>query len=149
LPVFHTHLPANRFSSAQKKALGAALPIALNEALQLPVEDQFVIISEHQPDELFLNPTYMGMERSEDSIIISVLFTAERPLTDKRAFTAAACRHVAGALGIAADDVFIALMPVPRENFSFGRGELQLAPAIAGVIHDCLDTGVQNIATMT
>ena len=27
----------------------------------------------------------------------------------------------------AADDVFIALIPVPKENFSFGRGELHLA----------------------
>lgn len=39
----------------------------------------------------------------------------------------AVCDNIVGALGISADDVFIALIPVPKENFSFGRGELQLA----------------------
>ena len=35
------------------------------------------------------------------------------------------------ALGIPAEDRFIALIPVPRENFSFVRGELQPAPDVA------------------
>jgi hypothetical protein len=34
---------------------------------------------------------------------------------------------VAKALGVSPDDIFLALIPVPNENFSFGRGELQLA----------------------
>jgi hypothetical protein len=28
---------------------------------------------------------------------------------------------------VSPDDIFVAIIPVPRENFSFGRGELQLA----------------------
>lgn len=71
----------------------------------------------------------MGMQRSADAIIISVLFTAERSLSDKKALGKAICRNAAGALQISGDDVFIALIPVPKENFSFGRGELQLAPS--------------------
>ena len=69
----------------------------------------------------------MGMNRSSDATIITVLFTAERPLDDKRALVRAICDHTVKALGISPDDVFIALIPVPKENFSFGRGELQLA----------------------
>lgn len=46
-------------------------------------------ITSHGSDELFLDPGYMDMRRSSDAVIISVLFTAERPLADKRALTAA------------------------------------------------------------
>lgn len=71
----------------------------------------------------------MDMQRSADAVIITVLFTAERPLADKRALTQAICLNVTEALAISGDDVFTALVPVPKDNFSFGRGELQFAPA--------------------
>lgn len=128
MPVFQVHIPAGRFTAEQKHALGKALPEALHEALGIPVEDQFVAITTHGPDELFLDPGYMRMSRTENAVIMTVLFTAERPLADKRAITRTICDKTTAALGISADDVFIALIPVPRENFSFGRGELQLAP---------------------
>lgn len=41
--------------------------------------------------------------------------------------TATINRLVAEALDISPDDIFISLIPVSNENFSFGRGELQLA----------------------
>ena len=127
MPVFQVHVPDRRFSPEQKRALAEALPQALNGALGIPVDDQFVAITSHGSDELYLNPNYMGMRRSADAVIIAVLFTAERPLEDKKVLTKAICRNVVDVLGISADDVFIALVPVPKENFSFGRGELQLA----------------------
>lgn len=99
MPVFQAHIPAGRFLPEQKRALGRALPEALNVALGIPVEDQFVSITGHGPDELFLNPGYMGMQRSPDAVIITVLFTAERPLTDKHALTAAICAKTGDALG--------------------------------------------------
>jgi phenylpyruvate tautomerase PptA (4-oxalocrotonate tautomerase family) len=128
MPVFQVHVPEDRFSAAQKRALATALPQALNEALGIPAEDQFVAITSHRPDELYLDPGYMGMHRSADAVIITVLFTAERPLADKKMLAKAICRNAVATLGIGADDVFTALIPVPKENFSFGRGELQLAP---------------------
>lgn len=127
MPVFQVHVPDLRFSPEQKRALAGALPRALNEALGIPEEDQFVAITVHRPDELYLNPSYMGMRRSADAVIITVLFTAERPLADKLMLTQAICLNVVEVLRISGDDVFVALTPVPKENFSFGRGELQLA----------------------
>ncbi|HEY9312427.1 tautomerase family protein [Williamsia sp.] len=127
MPVFNAYIPAARFSPQQKQALGSGLPGALHEALRIPREDQFVIIPEQPADSLFVDPSYMGMSRSENAVIITVLFTAERALSDKRAIVRAMCDKTVSALGISADDVFIALIPVPKENFSFGRGDLQLA----------------------
>jgi phenylpyruvate tautomerase PptA (4-oxalocrotonate tautomerase family) len=67
------------------------------------------------------------MQRTSDAMIIIALIGAHRPLDDKRKLVAAINDLVVEALGISPDDVFITLVPVPNENFSFGRGDLQLA----------------------
>jgi phenylpyruvate tautomerase PptA (4-oxalocrotonate tautomerase family) len=127
MPVFNAHIPADRFSSAQKRALADALNQSLVQALGIPEDDRFIMISEHGENELFLDPTFMGMQRSSDAMIITLQLGAHRPLEDKRAVASAINKLVVEALGVSPDDIFIALIPVPNENFSFGRGELQLA----------------------
>ncbi|MEV7321962.1 tautomerase family protein [Streptomyces sp. NPDC093970] len=127
MPVFNAHVPAGRYSPDQKRALADALNQSLVEGLGIPEGDRFIMISEHGENELYLDPAFMGMRRGDDAMIITLLLGAHRPLENKRAVAAAINRLVVEALGISPDDVFIALIPVPNENFSFGRGELQLA----------------------
>lgn len=127
MPVFHAHIPAGRHTADQKRALADALNQALVHGLGIPVGDRFIVISEHGEDELFIDPTFMDMRRSADAMIITVLFGAHRPLEDKRKVAAAINKLVVEATGVSPDDIFIALIPVPTDSFSFGRGELQLA----------------------
>ncbi len=127
MPVFHAHLPKGRFSRDQKIAIGNALNQSLVQALNIPPGDRFVILSEHGDDELFIDPTFMGMNRTPDAMIISVLLGAHRPSSDKKALMAKIPELLQQAADISPDDVFIALVPVPNENFSFGRGVAQLA----------------------
>lgn len=130
MPVFNAHIPAGRFSSEEKRALADALNQSLVQGLGIPAEDRFIILNEHKPDELFLHPTFMGMNRNAaNAMVVTVMIGAHRPLEDKRKLAAAVNRLVVGALGVSPDDVFITLIPIPNENFSFGRGELQLADA--------------------
>jgi hypothetical protein len=42
----------------------------------------------------------MGMQRSPIALIITVLFTAERPLADKKALTTAISQHTTQTIGI-------------------------------------------------
>jgi phenylpyruvate tautomerase PptA (4-oxalocrotonate tautomerase family) len=127
MPVFNAHIPKGRFNREQKMAIGRSLNLSLVEGLGIPQEDQFVMISEHAEDELFIHPTHMGMERTANAMIITVMLGAHRPLSDKEALMAAMTRLLSSNVGISPDDVFIALVPVPSENFSFGRGVAQLA----------------------
>jgi phenylpyruvate tautomerase PptA (4-oxalocrotonate tautomerase family) len=127
MPVFHAYIPKGRFSKQQKIAMGNALNQSLVEALNIPKEDRFVILSEHGEDELFIHPTFMDMKRTENAMIVTVLIGAHRPAGDKKALLAAIPRLLEADVGISPDDVFIALVPVPNENFSFGRGIAQLA----------------------
>lgn len=127
MPVFNAHVPAGRFTSEQKHALADALNEALVQTLGIPKGDRFILISEHAKDEIFIDPTFMVNARTADAVIITVLFGAHRPLADKRAAVRAINKLVTDAIGISPDDIFVALVPVPVENFSFGGGELQLA----------------------
>lgn len=127
MPVFHAHIPKGRFSKEQKLAMGNALNLSLVEALNIPKGDRFIVLSEHGEDELFIDPTFMGMNRTSNAMIITVLVGAHRPSSDKSALLAAIPRILERDVGISPDDVFVALVPVPNENFSFGRGIAQLA----------------------
>ncbi|MCW2406838.1 phenylpyruvate tautomerase PptA (4-oxalocrotonate tautomerase family) [Sphingobium sp. B1D7B] len=128
MPVFEAHIPRGRFSAEEKRALADAFSRSLVDALGVPADDRFVILTEHGPDELFIHPTFMDMERDPTSaMIVTVMIGARRPIEDKRKLVAAITRLVVGAVGVTPDDVFITLVPVPNENFSFRRGELQLA----------------------
>ena len=127
MPVFHAHIPAGRFSKQQKKTIGNSLNQSLVEGLGIPPGDRFIMISEHGEDELFIDPDFMGMNRTANAMIITVLIGAHRPLEDKQKLLAAIARVLQENVSISPDDVFIALVPVPNENFSFGRGVAQLA----------------------
>jgi phenylpyruvate tautomerase PptA (4-oxalocrotonate tautomerase family) len=129
MPVFEAHVPAGRYTSAQKRALADALNQSLVLGLGIPEDDRFIMISEHGEDELFLHPTFMGMDRGDGAMFITVFVGAHRPLEDKQALAAHINKFAAEALGISPDDIFITLVPVPNDGFSFGRGELQLAEA--------------------
>jgi phenylpyruvate tautomerase PptA (4-oxalocrotonate tautomerase family) len=127
MPVFHAHIPKGRFTRGQKIAMGNALNQSLVEALDIPKGDRFVMLSEHGDDELFIDPTFMEMKRTENAMIVTVMIGAHRPSSDKKALLAAITRLLERDVGVSPDDVFIALVPVPNENFSFGRGIAQLA----------------------
>ena len=127
MPVFRAHIPKGRFLKEQKIAIGNALNQSLVEALNIPKGDRFVMISEHGDDELFIDPTFMEMNRTANAMIITVLIGEHRLASDKKALLAAITRLLEKAAAISPDDVFVALVPVPNENFSFGRGIARLA----------------------
>ena len=38
MPIFHAHIPAEKFSSEEKRALADALNLALHEAMDTPIQ---------------------------------------------------------------------------------------------------------------
>lgn len=129
MPVFEAHIPANRYTVEQKRALADALNQSLVQGLGIPEDDRFIMITEHGEAGIVMHPTFMEMQRGEDAMFITVFVGAHRPLEDKRALATHINKLTAEALDISPDDIFITLVPVPNDGFSFGRGELQLAGA--------------------
>lgn len=84
MPIFHAYIPAGKFSSAEKHGLADALNLALHESMETPMDDRFVVISEHREEELFIHPTFPAQQRSDRRLIVTVTFGDSRTTEQKR-----------------------------------------------------------------
>ena len=124
MPMFHAHIPAQKFSSEEKRALADALNLALHEAMNTPMDDRFVIISEHKDDEFFIHPTFPGMKRSDKRMVVTVTFGTSRTLEQKRKLAELVTRYAVEKVGVNQDDISLMMYAIPLENMSFGGGKL-------------------------
>jgi hypothetical protein len=104
---------------------------ALISALGIPPEDFFQIIHILPRSQLLHTPSFLGLNYSDDLIVLEITFISGRPKEKRLRLLKALNEAVVAAAGIAPDDLLITLYEVPGENVSFGRGEAQRANAVA------------------
>jgi phenylpyruvate tautomerase PptA (4-oxalocrotonate tautomerase family) len=126
MPLVRIDLPAGK-SAEYHAAIGDVVYVAMTRTLNVPKDDRFQIIAEHAPSDLVIDPTYLGIERSKDAIIIQVTLNEGRTLELKKAFYKAVADGLHQRVGLRPEDVFIGLIEVKKENWSFGNGEAQYA----------------------
>ena len=93
----------------------------------VPKDDRFQLISEHEPPNLVFDPTYLGIRRTEDLVMIQITWNEGRTLEQKKALYKAIADGLGGRLGLRREDVFVSLVEVKKENWSFGNGIAQYA----------------------
>jgi phenylpyruvate tautomerase PptA (4-oxalocrotonate tautomerase family) len=114
-------------SSAHRKAIADGIYTALRETFNVPEEDRFITISEHDEDDFLFSRTYMGIERSEDLVVLQITVSNTRNVEQKKALFARIAERLAQDPGLRREDVFINLVEVVKENWSFGNGVAQYA----------------------
>lgn len=115
-------------SADYRRAIGDAVHRAMVEAAGVPALDRFQVITEHSADSLIYDPTYLDIQRTDDIVIIQITFNAGRALEQKKALYARIAELLAENPGIRPQDVFVNLVEVAKENWSFGNGVAQYAP---------------------
>jgi len=113
--------------AAYRQAIGRVVYEAL-VSVGVPVNDRFQVISEHEADDFLFDPGYLGIARTDDLVIIQITWNEGRNLDQKRALYKAIADGLHTAVGLRREDVFINLVEVKKENWSFGNGEAQYAP---------------------
>lgn len=124
MPIFHAYIPAGKFSSAEKHGLADALNLALHEAMETPMDDRFVVISEHREEELFIHPTFPAQQRSDRRLIVTVTFGDSRTTEQKRKLAELVTRYDVEKARINPDDISLLMYAIPLENMSFGGEKL-------------------------
>jgi phenylpyruvate tautomerase PptA (4-oxalocrotonate tautomerase family) len=124
MPVFHAHIREQTFTSEEKRGLADALNLALHEAMSTPMDDRFIIISEHKEDEFYLHPTFPQQQRSDKRAVITVTFGDSRTVEQKRMLAELVTRYAVEKAGVGPDDITLLMYAVPLENMSFGGGKL-------------------------
>lgn len=109
-------------------AIGDAVHRALVEAVNVPVDDKFQIISDHPPAGIVYPAEYLGIVHSDAIVIVQITLNTGRTVEQKRALYARIVELLGVEPGIPAADVIINLIEVAKENWSFGNGIAQYAP---------------------
>jgi phenylpyruvate tautomerase PptA (4-oxalocrotonate tautomerase family) len=114
--------------AALRRSIGDAVHRALVESVDVPARDRFQLLTEHEPGDLVYDSEYLGIARSDNIVIIQITLSAGRSLEKKRRLYRR-ITHSLGELGVRREDVWINLVEVAKENWSFGNGVASYAPA--------------------
>jgi phenylpyruvate tautomerase PptA (4-oxalocrotonate tautomerase family) len=98
------------------------------ETLKAPKDDRFQVVAQHSSGGVIADPSYLGIQRTADCVIIQLFLLAGRTVEQKKSFYKAVADGLHARVGLRREDVFIGLVEVSRENWSFGNGEAQYAP---------------------
>ena len=126
MPLVRIDLAAGK-SPDYRRTLGEVVYEAMISTINVPKDDRFQIITEHTPADFIVDPNYLGIERSPDCVIIQITLSDGRTVDQKRAFYKAIADGLNSRLNLRREDVFINLVEVRKENWSFGNGEAQYA----------------------
>jgi phenylpyruvate tautomerase PptA (4-oxalocrotonate tautomerase family) len=126
MPLARIDLPQGK-SPDYRKAVGEVIYDAMIKTINVPKDDRFQVITEHPADGLIFDPTYLGIQRTADCILIQITLNEGRTLDMKRAFYKAIADGLHDRLKLRREDVIISLVEVKKENWSFGNGEATYA----------------------
>lgn len=129
MPVVRINLSKNARPEVVQ-AISDTVYEAMTTVASVPENDKFQIITRHESDEIIYPADgYLGISYTPSIVFIQVTWNSGRSIAVKKAFYAAVANGIHEKTGIRKEDVWISLVDVARENWSFGNGEMQYAPA--------------------
>jgi phenylpyruvate tautomerase PptA (4-oxalocrotonate tautomerase family) len=104
-----------------------AVHAALVAQVNIPADDRFQVVLELDDAKLIAHPSYGGVNRSNDLIIVEITFSTGRTVEIKKNLYADIVRRLEQSVDVRPDDVVICLVEVTKENWSFGGGRATYA----------------------
>jgi phenylpyruvate tautomerase PptA (4-oxalocrotonate tautomerase family) len=108
-----------------RQAIADGVHQAMIEALAIPPDDRFQILTEHAPGSLVYDAQYLGIQRSDRVVFVQITLSAGRKPLQKRRLYKRMAEILQAAPGLRPSDLLINLVEVVWENWSFGNGEAQ------------------------
>ena len=115
------------YSAEYRRTIGSVVYDAMVEILGVPKGDRFQVITEHPTQNFIFDLDYLDIHRSKDCVFIQLTLLGGRTIDQKSAFYRAIANGLHQYLHMRREDVFINLVEVTKENWSFGNGEAQYA----------------------
>ena len=133
MPLAKIHVAKGRYDQNRVTKVSSAVQAALMNTLRVPPEDFYQLIFELPENRFLHTPSFVGMDYSDDLIVLEISFIQGRSKEVRLALLKDINARVAAAAGVSPDDMLIVLNEVPGENISFGQGEAQRANAVVAV----------------
>lgn len=127
MPLVRIDLAADT-SADTAAAIGDVVYDAMISTANVPEHDKFQIINRHASDELVYPAAgYLGITYTPRIVFIQVTWSVGRTVEVKKAFYKAIAEGIHAKTGLRKEDIWISLVEVNREDWSFGNGEMQYA----------------------
>lgn len=114
-------------SPEYKRSVADAVHEALVTQANVPADDRFQIIHELHADHLIAHPSYGGVSRSADVVVVEIIFNIGRSVQIKKNLYADIAARLNKAADVRPDDLVVTLVEVTKENWSFGGGRATYA----------------------
>jgi phenylpyruvate tautomerase PptA (4-oxalocrotonate tautomerase family) len=126
MPLVRISLQSGKPDSHKRK-IADAVHRGLVETISIPAQDRFQIVTEHAAGDFIFDPQYLNILRSQDLVIIQITMSAGRTLEVRKALFRRIAELLHAEAGLRQEDVFVNLVEVAKENWSFGNGVAQYA----------------------
>lgn len=123
MPLIRFDLIEGRDEQSLRKLLDAA-HLAMVQAFQVPERDRYQIVYQHPANEMIIQDTGLGFERSKDVVVISVT-SKERTEAQKQLFYELIVKELNQHCGIEPNDIMISIVTNGNADWSFGFGRAQ------------------------
>ena len=127
MPLVRIALPKHLPTDFGKR-VGETVYRTLVDVFNVPPHDHFQVITRHDRDGLIYDPEYLDIRRSDGFVAIQITLNEGRSVELKKAFYRQLADRLHTEHGIRTEDVFVNLVEVKKENWSFGNGIAQSAP---------------------
>ena len=111
--------------AAHRKAILDGVYHAMREVFDVPEEDRFMVITEHDEPDFSYSKNYLGIARTDDLVLIQLTVSNTRTVEKKKALYRRIVENLTADPGLRPEDIFINLVEVLPENWSFGNGIAQ------------------------
>ncbi|MGA5504950.1 tautomerase family protein [Streptomyces umbrinus] len=98
------------------KSISKGVHAAMRKVFQLPEDDYFHVVHELEPNAILHDPTFFGIERGSDTILIRMAFN-HRPPAQKASLFEAVAGNIATSPGVRREDVFMMIVETAAENW--------------------------------
>lgn len=110
-----------------KAALFAEIYEAMRQTFDVPEDDRFMVITEHNDDTFSFGRRYLEIGRSDELVLIQITANNTPTVEKKKALYARLAERLARRPGVRSQGVFASILEVPKQNWSFGGGLAQYA----------------------
>jgi phenylpyruvate tautomerase PptA (4-oxalocrotonate tautomerase family) len=124
MPLVRIDVVGGRRTAEQLRLLADTVQEVMLDVFAAPPRDRYQVITEHGPGQLICEDTGLGIERTDDLVVLQV-FQQGRSEEQKRDLYAGLATRLEEATGLSPGDLIVSVLGNSREDWSFGLGRAQ------------------------
>lgn len=125
MPFIRTAI-AQHTAPEQREAIVMGVHHALVDAIGMPEDELFNLVSDYAPGQFFCSRTFNGIARSEQVVVVEITLRRGRSDAMKKSLYAGIANRLEAA-GVSRKDVFIFLHENDYSDWSVGNGVFAMA----------------------